>query len=359
MRFSIRFINTTTCGAGARSVPWIHKDHRNSHSLRLVANVLSQLEKRPVGMSRSLLASYRYPFTDTAQFFEGNGAMGVIRNLYDRLADRVVGHFLETGLPARDLFEFSSGRLRTVTLQVAAAMLKLSASILNHCSAKPATVTIRGDVHNAEINPKNPFNVYGLGGLHIASYHQVELAFDHAKIAFPMLAFEQFKLALAAGKRHLLSACSCPDIQLQPVQFIGQDAIIESDSAMRFESPFGFSVQLVSVSDFGNRADNHLRAQVKDFLHGIIGKFVKRKLPKGLTLPGLIADVVTRGVCHFQSFAKCLCLFGRRQEFYLSDQFYNWITSLLRYIENAKAQEHRHQLSLPTPKGGGFSLRSR
>ena len=357
LRLSISFINTTTFRAKAGRVSSINEDHRNTPALRLVANILPELKERPVGMSRSLFASYSYPLTDTAQFFEGNGAMGVIRNFYDSLTDRVVGYFLKTGLLAGYFFEFTFGRLRAIALQITAAVLKFAAVIFNTRPAKSAAITIRSDVDNAEVDSKNALYVNGFGSLHITNNHQIELAFDKAKIAFPVLAFEQFKLVFTAGEGHLLSTFNSPDIQFHAVQLVGQDAVVKGNCAAWFESPLAFLVQLVRIRNLADATDNHLRGQSEHFLDVIVGKFMDRDLAKRFTIPCLSTDVTASGIGNFKSLVKCISLFRRWKEFYLSDQFHSVMIPQFQTFENGLAQERRQRLSLPTAKATGFSPR--
>ena len=359
LRLTIGFINTTTFGAGARGVSWINEDHRNPHALGFVNDVLPQLVERPIRMSRSLLASFYGSLTDTAQFFKGDRSMSVIRNLYENFANSMVGCFLKTGLNAGYFLEFSSGGFGLFLLQIASAMSKLSAVIFDRRAAEPATVRSCGDLDKTQIHPQHPFHVNWLGCLHLADNHQVKLAFDQTQVAFPMLAFEQFKLAFSAGKGHLLSALYCPDAQLHPVQFVGQDAVIKSNRAMRLERTFDFSIQLISICNFRDATNNHLCGQAKHFLDSVIRKFVDWKLFECLTIPRLLADVIAGGVCNLKSFTKGLRLFRRRQEFYLSDQFHGVIIPKFQSIETALAKVHRQRLSLSTAKAGSFLPRSR
>lgn len=172
-----------------------------------------------------------------------------------------------------------------------------------------------------------------------------------------MLAFEQFKLAFTAGEEHLLPTFNGPDIQFHPVQFVGQDAVVKGDRAAWFESPLAFLVQLVRIRNLADAAHYHLRGQSEHFFDVIVGKFMDRDLAKRFNIPRLGRNVIASGIGYFKSLAKCICLFRRWKEFYLSDQFHSVMIPQFQTFENGLAQEPRQRLSLPTAKAAGFSPR--
>ena len=90
LRRTIRFINLTATGASARSVARVHRHHLDADLLRLVTDKTAQLEERPAMPLRPLRLANRYPFTNAAQIFQGDAAVGVFGLLHNAFADVVV-----------------------------------------------------------------------------------------------------------------------------------------------------------------------------------------------------------------------------------------------------------------------------
>lgn len=69
-------INTTAYWTGAGSIAWINLNQRHAHQLALVGDELLELIKRPVGMSRPLLADGIVPGNPVHDLILAAWAMG-------------------------------------------------------------------------------------------------------------------------------------------------------------------------------------------------------------------------------------------------------------------------------------------
>jgi len=88
LRFAIGFVNTTTYGAGSRGIVWINEDHGNTCQFSLIADILSQLVKRPVSVLAPLLAT-NGSLANTAQIFQSDSSLSVLR-----FSNKLTSHIL-------------------------------------------------------------------------------------------------------------------------------------------------------------------------------------------------------------------------------------------------------------------------
>jgi hypothetical protein len=70
LRAAIPFIDKATLGTGATTVPGVHKDHRDTRPLGLVADKRPQLAEAPRGRLVALAFANRHPVADVRQIFE-------------------------------------------------------------------------------------------------------------------------------------------------------------------------------------------------------------------------------------------------------------------------------------------------
>lgn len=119
MHLAIAFINTATGRASLGRVARVNRNHANPGALCFVFDESAQLVKRPRVQSRSLTAASRYPGADARQILDGNPAPGVLRSLYDLLANHVVGIGSKAAFFAGKSFQLALSRACLFFLQLA------------------------------------------------------------------------------------------------------------------------------------------------------------------------------------------------------------------------------------------------
>lgn len=341
-------------GTSPACVLWIDEHNRHACPFGFVSDALAKLVKRPVSMSRSLLAS-NLCLTNALQIFKSNCPVSVLRFFNETLTDNVIGVLLETCLLSRKFFEFAFGGLGLFLLQVLSAMLKDAAVAFNVLPAEILPIRSGGYVHNAEINAKNPININRLRCFNIANSKQVELAFDITQVTFPTLPTQQFQLPCTSREGNTLPTVYRPDRNFLRFQFVGKNAIIKGDCPVWLERPLCLAVNPIGIGDLRDATDNYLRCQLEHLLDVVIGEFMQGKLTKGFVFPRLITDVVASSIRHFKSFMKRARLFGRWKEFQLSNQFHISSVSLFQYIDKwLWAKAAKAGAFLPAVKRAGF-----
>lgn len=280
-----------TDGTLARGVTRVHGNNRDSAQLRLVLNLGSQIKKRPILVPVSLSFSNRYSLTNALQIFKGDRSLSAFSLFDQTLRYAVVYILLESGLLARELFEFSLRRLRTLALKISATVGQRLPNSLDTRTGELFAVRVGGDVDDAEINAKYILTVVrGLLG-NVTNRIQIELtlAIDQVHLAFTVL--KQVALPIPADVSDVHSTADCPYRHL--LVFLKGDAFgMKGDCPQRSELALRMRRDFVRVSHFCNALASHLRSKVKAFASFVIHEVVKFELSKDLVDVGLMADEI-------------------------------------------------------------------
>jgi hypothetical protein len=307
LRLSIGSIHIPTLRTGPGSVARVHQDQRNPCPLRLVGNLLSQIEETPGMLLPPLAFSNRYPVPDALQILRGNPAAGVFRPLHQFLRNPMI--FLPGKPPflLAALLQQTFGRLPTLALQ-AAAQLEMA---LSQPVDLPARVLVRiavdSDVLHAQVHLRR------CRSFHITGSQQ-------AKVTLPALPRQQFQLPLAGGQGDPLPSPDRPNRDASSFQIISQDPAVEGNRPGGSEHARRLMIELVGVRHPGNTSHHHLGGQRVSLPHRLGSQFVQGELTKGLVLPRLLADGIAGSIGRHQRLAERVRLLGGRQEFYLRDQ---------------------------------------
>ena len=99
----------------------VYHHHGDTSQSCLVADKSSQLEKSPVRVSCSLLASGLNPCPNPLEIFQGDSGPGALRRLHDTLGDGVVDVPLKPRLLALEQPQLTPGCARAVAVPDTAA----------------------------------------------------------------------------------------------------------------------------------------------------------------------------------------------------------------------------------------------
>lgn len=317
----IRLGDMATVGTCSTRVTGINQNQRHSCQYCFVRHKLTELRKSPVGQSRPLPPPSRNPLANPRQVFQADRACGALGGCHDCFANAVIHVFLVAGLFTFELVEFPLRRTRAVALQVAAAVRKRAALLLNRLSRVGHPIGIDGEVHNAQVNPEgiHPSRLFFAG--HITDREDVPFPSDQAQIDFPLAIGEQAALMCSTDKRDLLPTAGRPErdgvIVHKP-----KDPIIEGLRCRWTKPPLDFLVELVGVGNLSNAAHNHLGRQWKFLTTQVVTQVMQAILPKRLLLPGQVRDPIARRIRRLQGLTQRSLLFRCRQQLELRNQFH-------------------------------------
>lgn len=332
MRRTIGFVNVTASRTGATGVPRVNQEYRHASPLGFVGHERTKLEERPTVQGCPLRATNRDPLADATQIFQGNRSICVFRFGNQFFTDAVVGVFGKTAFAARKPFQLAFRRARTFGLQFGSQASVTTAHVVDVAGFVDYSITVNGNIGNAQVHPQRTFHVNGLWFVHFASSGEEEHSLVQPQVTFSLPCLEQFQLPLSAYKRDAKTPVYCPNRNGLVLQSPGQDAVIVSDATRCLEGALSLAVKFVSVRDFGNHPNRHLRRKSELLPYRLIALVMQVVLPKDFGFPRRITHKLTGGVGLFQRPLERVGLFGSREQFDLSYQLHanNYSTNTLK-----------------------------
>ena len=254
---------------------------------------------------RSLIPSSPDPFADTFEVFNGDTAPGASGGFNDFLRNAVIRVSGETGLPARQLFQFSLCAASLLLLQFGAQASMPVPHALDGRATVGFAVAGRCDFRDAEVHTEKVIDIGGFGIVDVAGRGEIEYAALENQVRFPLSGLQQVELSRTSLKRNPDSPVNGPDGHGLRLQVPGQNAVVIRDRAFVAKYPLGLLVQLVSIADFSCASNHHLGRQRKTLSRVGIAEFVDCELTEYLRLPGATADPVAAGISQMESIKQC------------------------------------------------------
>lgn len=199
------------------------------------------------------------PVADALKVFKSNTASGALSLFYQSLADRVVHVMSETAFLTCQLLQSAASRIRLALLKALAQTAVTITHAFNLRTGMAFAVTVGSNIDNAQVNAKRSINVLWRGFIHLTGREQLERALHTHQIGFAALRLQQFPLAFTADERDCQPPFDRPNGNLSFVHCPGENATIVGDSRRWLERPLHFLVQLVSIGNFRDAADNARR----------------------------------------------------------------------------------------------------
>ena len=289
-------------------------------------------------MQRSpLAATNRNPGSDARQIFQSNRSICVFRLRYNALTNAVVYIFCETMFFSREFLEFSFSRPRTFGLQFSPQAAVTVAHIVDVTGSVTLPIAVYSDIRYPQIHSQCALNLSGFWFFHLAGCRQEEHCSKDTQVALALPCLEQFSLPFTTHERDAKPPVYCPDRNSPVLHPPRQDAVIVSDASRSLECALPLSVEFIGICDFGNRPNRNLSRQVEFFSDCIIAGVMQVILPKGLTLPRIVADELASGVRLLNRLFERISLFWRREKFDLGDEFHTSCCSTdVRFLQVLK-----------------------
>ena len=141
--------------------------------------------------SCSLRPTNRYPITDTAQFLDGDTAIGVFGLSNNALADSVVCPSSELPFFAGEFLQTATRGLRAFGLELLAQPTMAIANMLDRLTLVGHTIAVNGDIGDSEIDTeKTPWGDCWCF-VNIACHQKVKLPSAINEIGLTTLALQQ------------------------------------------------------------------------------------------------------------------------------------------------------------------------
>ncbi len=307
LRLPIRFLCVSTFAAFTAGIARVNERDGNTCEGGLVLQKGAKLKERPAMQNGTLLTPNRDAASDALQFFEGDSSSGALSGSNDLPGNAVVGISRETRFAARELLEFAAAAARAVGLKPGAKFAVPIAHVVDGCSRHEFAIAGSDDSLHSKIASEKVVHGLWVWVGDIAGRGQIKLVAMKDQVAFALLRFQEFLLAVPGGKWNAQTPRGGPNTD--GTFFVAKDSGVVTDRAVPAESPLSLPVEFVSIPNFSKDANHHLGGKSEPQPRLIVEETVKRILSKHLALPCLLADPVRAGIRLFDGMQQRGALF--------------------------------------------------
>jgi hypothetical protein len=330
----------------------INSNERHPGKSGLVGEEGPELKERPAMQLDSLLTPNRYPFTDAAEFFDSNAAMGAFGESNNLLGKTMIYICGKAGFLARQIAELALGGPRASGLELGTQSTMSVAHVVDLGARVGRPIGIRSDRLDSHVDTEKGIDHHRFWIDCVTGRGKVELAAMVDQVTLALLRLKKFLLAVSSRVANSQPAASRPDAHI--VHFVAENAGVVTDSSMLPKAPLALLIELVSVRNFGQDPDSNLGAQRKPLPGFGIQDFVEAVVAEDLTLPRLPTDPVGTRVRLLKGIEHGTALFWRRvqPDFSGELQYLNYNSG-----KTGKAYRFRDLAIPPSPKGEGLLAR--
>ncbi len=176
---------------------------------------------------------------------------------------------------------------------------------------------------------------------------KIELTVPIDEIGLPLPCLEHQTWVLAALVGDMQTIFRSPDRHLLTVSVPKEDALVARDRGIQRES--ALTVKFAGISNTADRSNDDLRGQIGEGGAGIVAsKFVQVDLSKDLSVPRPLRQIGSRLINLLHCALEGVCLFRRRVQLHLRDQYHVRIT--VRMFKSAKYRKGG-RINLPVETG--------
>lgn len=329
LALAVGFLAMPTFVTGSGRVTWINSNHGDTEQSSLVLNELAKLGESPSAHLGSLHFAEPSPFTDAAEFFDGDTASGVFGKINEFLADNVIRVRAESGFFVADSFHgaatvlsssafVSVGHLPT---EASANAMVFLPNIFNVTSGNRLPVAGGNDFGNAHIDADKFLDGDRRILWHVNGCQQEEFPLAIDQIALSFNAVESGFLVLAIGHRDYLSSFQCQEADSRRT-LEGHDPFVVGHRAVWLEDWAFFFIPLEAFHGFADSADRHLRTDAKFGAKFGVAEFMDRRLAESLSIESNLGGEGSSSIESLHRFEKHPPLFGIRKKLKLERQFH-------------------------------------
>lgn len=344
--------------ASLRSVARFYGNQCNAIQSSLVGKKRTQLTKRPT--TKFCPKLFVSPFgskADIRQILNGNALTLFFSRIYNAFRNSVIDYSSRCSFPARKPFQQLTRVACAFALNRTANLLSLLPIEINPIGRVFNSIRCNDQICQTEVNSYKIFDVINILFGNINSLKEIEFTFFVNQISF---AFNVGQISrIMANKVNFLSTTDTPqgnDI----VGFIGHNASVISNTPKWSKSAFSFLIKFVSIGNFCNRANKHLRGKFESSLIGVVNFVMEFEIVKYLFRPSNFRNSITNCICFTDGFQKQISLFSRRNKFDFQSQFHivkiQLFSDIRKYIRIIINKRRNLGQFLPLPKGEGVSL---
>ena len=286
--------------------------------LRFVGKLRTKVKKRPGTMLSPLCFFDRYPFADALQILQGNPAVGVLRTTDKFFRDTVVDILGEALFFPLASFQQTLGRSALFRLELRTQFSIALAQGIDFGTAIRMPVAVTSDLLYAKVNTQKIVNIFRRWFVDFAGGKEIEHAVNQAKVRLATITGQKLDSTVMRLEGNTLEpTINRPDANLVLVESPTKNATIEGDRAKWLKLSLYLLVELISVSNFGNTADNKLRSQTKLCFHFVVGQLLDLELTKRLFSPSNTADKIARLIRGLECSLQAIGLRFGRYKLYL------------------------------------------
>ncbi len=302
---------------------WVNSNTGNAKAFRLILNLCSQVEKRPIMQPMSLGLPGLNSLPDMRQVFKCNRHGQALSLHNNGFGDRMIGNFLKPRLFAGQgvkpsLCPPASSRLEHGTLGSIP-----NTNRFNMGTTERGAGTISGKRHNSEVDAKDTLRNQRTGVVDVHDARYVPFLIDVQQVCLTLTKWQQGALARSALVWNCLASIQGPKIRAVPGHQ-SKNLMIVGLGGPSTKDPkhFGGIGEFVRICHFCNAPHRGLSRQAECFTNCIIVCFMKIILPKDLCVEGASRQPVARLVTSFQRGFQCAMLLSSWRQFQMNHKFH-------------------------------------
>jgi hypothetical protein len=297
-----------------------HNDQLNSAHQTFIGQKLSEPAKIPfANPAPEFLALLFCRTANPLKVFNGNPLALHSGNRNNLFTDGVIDNGSRSPLLSRKPFQNTLGVLRAFGLMRTPYFLSFFPIVCKFFKVKFFFVAEGGYFNQAHVYADKFFGIFDRLCRYLYGLKQVKLPFTVSQVSLTLDVGKVIRPA--ADKGNFEPASNRPDGN-HVIRLIVQDAAIITDSAKGFEAALDLFIQLISIRNHTDAANDDLTAQISSASGGMVRSTVKFKLLKSFFLPGDIRNQVTGQVRSFNGLKQQGRLLIIRKEFYFQGQFH-------------------------------------
>ena len=325
LRFAIGFINITTDGTCAGSIPWIDGYHGNPCHFSLVADELSKLVERPVAHKPThLTAKTVAAISNAFKVFESE-CLCRARSCFDYLFGNLMVYVSYiTRLFFGDSFKVSFCRLSALGLQESSESSDFTPVGFNYFTRIGVAFRVGSNLDYAEVDSENSFRLNRRRGWYVNRHVEIEDSVAKDQIGLSLNPVHPCGLISSKSDRDSLPAEKCQK------GYVGQslkahNSLVVDHCTMQVEPAMDSLISLVGFDSFGDSTDGHLRGQAEASAKLGINNRLNPDFVGDSLFVGNIGYILASAIERLHSPKKRLVLLTCRLKFQADCLFHNTI----------------------------------